>query len=198
MKNSYKDNIELHCEEVQEIMGNVPPWILRWGVLAIAFVTMMFFAGCYLFRLPETIDGNAIIAISKNNIIAKMLVVDSKVSNIKIGQEVKISLDRYPSSRYGYIIGFVNSISEIPNRDNEYTIWIRLPHRLVTDANVDIPLKTIQRGKSKIIIGNVRLINRLVMGLDKFDLFREKRNIDRSKSTLYVSKGSKDKYMSAP
>lgn len=173
MKNSYKDNIELHCEEVQEIMGNVPPWILRWGILAIAFVTVMFFAVCYLFRLPETIDGNAIIAISKNNIIAKMLVVDSKVSKIKIGQEVKISLDRYPSSRYGYIIGFVNSISDIPNRDNEYTIWIRLPHRLVTDANVDIPLKTIQRGESKIIIGNVRLINRLVKGLDKFDLFRE-------------------------
>lgn len=47
--------IELRSEEVQDIMGRIPPWIERWGITIVFAVTVLLLAGSYLFRYPETI-----------------------------------------------------------------------------------------------------------------------------------------------
>ena len=54
--------IELRSEEVQEIMGQVPPWIQRWDITVMAFL-MVLFLGISWFTVvecPSDIDdGNA-------------------------------------------------------------------------------------------------------------------------------------------
>lgn len=35
-------NMELRSEEVQEVMGEIPHWILRWGITLIAFFVIAF------------------------------------------------------------------------------------------------------------------------------------------------------------
>lgn len=56
-----KDNIELHSEDVQDIMGRVPSWILRCGITIIGLVMLILFIGACLFSYPETISGHVVI-----------------------------------------------------------------------------------------------------------------------------------------
>lgn len=48
-------DIELHCEEVQDIMGRIPSWIERWGISVIFSVVALLLLGSCLFRYPETV-----------------------------------------------------------------------------------------------------------------------------------------------
>lgn len=48
-------DIELRSEEFQEVMGSVPPWILRWGITSIAIIVLLILAGSALFKYPDII-----------------------------------------------------------------------------------------------------------------------------------------------
>lgn len=168
MKDLHKDDIELHCEEVQEIMGEMPSTIQRWSMLVIALVAIVLFAGCFLFRSPETVNGKVMITVANRKMRAQMLALDSEIWKIKVGQKVKISLDRYPSSMYGHLMGYVIGVSDIPNQDNEYTVMISLPHGFTSDTNCAMPVHSMQRGKGEVVVSNERLINKLIKGIDGF------------------------------
>jgi HlyD family secretion protein len=55
------NNIELRSEEVQEILGRPPRWIIRWGVTVIFTVIAGLFAGSYFFKYPEVITAPIIV-----------------------------------------------------------------------------------------------------------------------------------------
>ena len=66
--------LDLHSEEVQELMGAVPSWIQRWGITLIALILIGALALCATIRLPEryeieltplATDGSAIISMSE-------------------------------------------------------------------------------------------------------------------------------------
>lgn len=46
-----------HCEEIQEIIGRKPAWILRWGVSIIIVIVVALSFGCYLIKYPETVTA---------------------------------------------------------------------------------------------------------------------------------------------
>lgn len=52
----YKE-MELRSEEVQEVMGEVPPWILRQGITSLFFIVMALLIGSYFFKYPDTITA---------------------------------------------------------------------------------------------------------------------------------------------
>lgn len=51
------ENIELRSEEVQEVLGSIPPWILRWGITVIVFFVILLLAGSALFKYPDMISA---------------------------------------------------------------------------------------------------------------------------------------------
>ena len=55
--------IELRSEEVQEIMGTVPSWIIRWGITVLFGVVLSLFVGSYFFRLPEVVEAEMTLAV---------------------------------------------------------------------------------------------------------------------------------------
>lgn len=57
METVRKDIIELRSEEVQEIMGQVPPWILRCGITLIAILTGALILGSCLFKYPDVLTA---------------------------------------------------------------------------------------------------------------------------------------------
>jgi hypothetical protein len=63
-KNDRNSKIELHCEEVQELMGRIPSWILRWGITIIAVILLGFLVGTYFFEYPDTLTAPIIITSS--------------------------------------------------------------------------------------------------------------------------------------
>lgn len=50
------EDIELRSEAFQEILGNVPPWILRIGISVIAFILAILLIGSAIFKYPDTIS----------------------------------------------------------------------------------------------------------------------------------------------
>jgi multidrug resistance efflux pump len=50
-------NIELRSEDVQDILGNEPPAILRWGITVISLVLLVMLIGSFIFKYPDTIAG---------------------------------------------------------------------------------------------------------------------------------------------
>lgn len=60
-ENITKPRQELRSSEVQEILGQIPSWIIRWGISLIFLVVAAFMLGSFFFRYPEVIKAPIII-----------------------------------------------------------------------------------------------------------------------------------------
>ena len=57
MENERKD-IELRSEEVQEVMGQIPAWIVRWGITLLFLVVVALLVGSCFFKYPDVITAD--------------------------------------------------------------------------------------------------------------------------------------------
>ncbi len=55
------DKIEIRSEEIQDILGQVPRWIVRWGTVVILLTVMVLLAGSWLFRYPDIIRADILV-----------------------------------------------------------------------------------------------------------------------------------------
>jgi multidrug efflux pump subunit AcrA (membrane-fusion protein) len=56
---------ETRSEEVQEIMGRMPSWIIRWGILVVGFIIIGLFIGSNFIKYPDRVMSN--ISITSDN-----------------------------------------------------------------------------------------------------------------------------------
>lgn len=52
-----KHDIDLRSENFNEILGEIPPWILRWGITMITCIVLILLIGSSLFKYPDTINS---------------------------------------------------------------------------------------------------------------------------------------------
>jgi len=73
MKEEPKKDIELCSEEVQEVMGEISPGIVRWGITAIFCIIVLLVTGCFVFKYPDFIMATVTITTEEPpaNIIAR-------------------------------------------------------------------------------------------------------------------------------
>lgn len=83
-------NNDFHSEEAREIMGSMPPWIVRWGITVLCLILVGIVAGCYFIKYPETVKGTIVITTANppSDLIVRYdgLIQDIPVVN---GQEVR-------------------------------------------------------------------------------------------------------------
>ena len=82
--------IEIRSEDVQEIMGFIPHWIIRWGITMIFAVIALILVGSWFFKYPDII-ASSIVLTTENppaNLIAR---TSGKISELFVedNQEVK-------------------------------------------------------------------------------------------------------------
>jgi len=85
-----KEQLESRSEEVQEIMGFIPNWLIRWGITVIFMTILTLLIGSWFFSYPEILTSSIVVT-TKNppaSIIAKS---SGKFENIfiKNGDKVK-------------------------------------------------------------------------------------------------------------
>ncbi len=56
-KESRHKSIEFRSEPVQEILGSVPSWIIRWGTTLFFTIIILLLLGSWLFRYPEVVPN---------------------------------------------------------------------------------------------------------------------------------------------
>lgn len=57
--------VELRSEEVQELMGKIPIWILRWGITVLLGIVVVLLLGSYIFKYPDIVEAE--ITVSTQN-----------------------------------------------------------------------------------------------------------------------------------
>ncbi len=67
--------IELRSEEVQEILGRPPRWILRWGITLLFSVVLLLFVGSWFYKYPDVIVSD--ITVTTENIPATLVAKSS-------------------------------------------------------------------------------------------------------------------------
>ena len=85
--------IELRSEEVQEVLGSVPPWILRRGILLIALFLIVLLVGSWFFKYPEVISSQLTLTTANPpaNIIAK---TSGKISELFVADLQDVQADQ--------------------------------------------------------------------------------------------------------
>ena len=58
-----KTHIEIHNEEVREIMKEIPGWIIRWGLTVLFTLFAILIIGSYFFRYPQVVSVPVVITI---------------------------------------------------------------------------------------------------------------------------------------
>lgn len=78
---SVEKNIELRSEEVQEIMGTPPKWIVRRGIAIISIVIFVLLAGSWFYKYPDIIEARVVI-LSENPPVSVVARSDGKLSEL--------------------------------------------------------------------------------------------------------------------
>ncbi len=111
------NKIELRSEEVQEVMGQVPSWILRWGITVIALILVVIVAGCFFFRYSDTLSAPITVTSS-----IPPVEIYAKVS----GKMEKIMLNNRQSVRKNDVIAVIESTAEygdVEDLQRHFTDW---------------------------------------------------------------------------
>ena len=91
------EKIELRSEEFQEILGTVPPWILRWGITTLAVVVLILLIGSAIIRYPEVLSAQvtltgatppASIVARSSGTVSELLVSDNQ--QVRVGDYLAV------------------------------------------------------------------------------------------------------------
>ena len=86
---SDSSKIEIRSEEVQEIMGTPPKWIIRWGIVIIFLVVLILLAGSFFYKYPDLIKARVTI-VSENPPISVVARSDGKLDYIFVADKQKV------------------------------------------------------------------------------------------------------------
>ena len=95
-----------------------------------------------------------------------MVIALAGSGKVKVGQEVNLKVDGYPSTEFGSLKGKVEQISLVPD-DRKYYIKVSLPNGLVTTYGETLAFKQEMLAEAEIITEKQRLLLRI------FNQFRD-------------------------
>jgi len=98
----------------------------------------------------------------ESNYYGQLLVSQTGLGKIKTGQKVLVRVESYPSNEFGYIIGTVNYISNIPTARDSFLIKVDLPTGLKTNYNKTIFFRNNLSAQAEVITDNRRLFDRFL------------------------------------
>jgi multidrug resistance efflux pump len=92
--NQLLKEVEIRSEEVQEIMGFIPHWIIRWGLTFIFLVVIFLMIGSWFFKYPDII-ASTIVVTTENppaNLVARS---SGKITELYVRDKQKVQEGEY-------------------------------------------------------------------------------------------------------
>lgn len=115
--NKEHEKIELRSTEVQEVLGNPPKWIIRWGISIIFLVIMVIIVGSWFFQYPDIISAQ--ITLTTENPPAPTLAkTTGKIQNLLVSDNDTVEKNQ--------IIGVIenpadfNTVEDLEQHLNEF------------------------------------------------------------------------------
>jgi len=87
-------NIELRSEQVKEILGRPPKWVIRWGISVIFVIIAILLIGSYFFKYPDVIP--ATIEVTTENLPVQLVSKSSgKFDTIFVADNEIVKTEQY-------------------------------------------------------------------------------------------------------
>jgi HlyD family secretion protein len=87
------NKIEIRSEEVQEILGRPPRWMIRWGITVIFTVIAGLFVGSYFFKYPETIAA-PIVVTTENLPVGVVAKTTGRIDTLLVAEKQTVRKDQ--------------------------------------------------------------------------------------------------------
>jgi len=141
IKMENNEKIELRSKEVQELIGKVPPKIVRIGIgVLFVFVTAIIILTFFL-ELPVYIKGP--IKIEKDssqiNYFGYIKILPKDIIKIKINNPVYVNLEQFPENEYGILKTNVSKINpELITKNNisYYNVQVKFKKKSFNDIKI--------------------------------------------------------------
>lgn len=147
--------------EVQEIIGKMPSWIIRWGIIIISILLLGLLCAAYFFRYPDSIEGKAQLHINHTSSTTVVHFPSKGSVPVRSGQQVFISLYAYPENEFGLLEGRVAGTPMALN-DSVMAVTVNLNNGLQTTTGKLIQSTSVLNGKANIITGETSFFGRLI------------------------------------
>jgi len=158
------DDIDLHSKEVQDLMGRMPSWLIRNGIVMVILLLIVLVAGSWFFKFPDVITAPVLVTATPNNPTTFIGCVQLKMNvsgKVQVGQRVNLKFSNYPYMEYGVVKGVVGKISSVPNGDT-YALEVNLPGQMVSTFGKKFEFQQELKGTAEIITEDRRLLNRIL------------------------------------
>ena len=134
-KKEHKE-VEIRSEELHEVMGKIPPWILRSGITVLFCIIIVMFTGSFFFKYPDVITAQVVLtgSVPPANIVAfssgnlNILIKDNQ--DIKAGEYLGVI---YNSARTEDILYLKNFLLKL---DVEQDSVISMPEKNLQVGNL--------------------------------------------------------------
>jgi hypothetical protein len=151
---------QTRSEEVQEIMGKMPHWIIRSGITLIGILILCLIAGAWFFSYPDAVPAHVTI-ITRGQ--AYSVTADAAAADtwkIKAGQKVLIRLKAYPYEEFGVLEGRIAAQAGILTGDT-YKVGVQLDKPFFTSRGKEIPLQPRLSGRAEILTEKQSVLQRI-------------------------------------
>jgi hypothetical protein len=158
------EEIDLHSKEVHDLLGKVPSWIIRNGMIMVVIILLMIFAGSWVFKYPDIISAPVVLAVDVKDSTAVTGLVKLKqniAGKVKVGQQVNLKFVNYPYLEFGLLEGKVSKISTVPTGDY-YAVEVGLPNRLLSTYGKLFEFRHELFGTAEIITDDQSLLERIL------------------------------------
>lgn len=80
---------------------------------------------------------------------------------LQIGQKANLSIEKYPEVEFGKLESVLTSIFAVPDADENYLIEVKLPSKLITAYNIEIPFESDMQVTGEVITEDLRILERI-------------------------------------
>ena len=171
-----KDNIELRSEKVRNIIGQIPPRIIRKGISVIFLVVIVLLTVSYFFKYSYVVKSEIIFTKEKNKITGIIKIPANEMSKIKVGQTVVIKFNDTKYMNNEFFKSQIESISKELNITKQgafYYAEIKPANEMRTNTGSIIVFSKKIIGKAEIITDKISFFERIIRPI-KSILLKEK------------------------
>jgi len=161
---SEKDNIELRSEKVRNLIGQIPPVIIRAGISVIFFIILILLIGSWFFKFEYTIKTTATIELKNENLIFYLEIPANEISKLKTGQKVILNFNNIPNLYNENILTEIQTIPnilEITEDGGFYTAEIILSNKIKTETGKSLFIKKKTKANVEIVTDKISLFYRI-------------------------------------
>ncbi|MDR0891960.1 MAG: HlyD family secretion protein [Mediterranea sp.] len=106
-----KDKIELRSEKVRNIIGRVPPWLIRSGIGYLALLVLALLIAAWYIPYPENLRVEARVEKNEYGVLRAVVKLPYRyLTQVEKGMPVELEMEGYDAAIYGYIDTWVHEV----------------------------------------------------------------------------------------